>query len=229
MIRHSNIIDRMEQQTRAWQATGDQRAVFLECYTLMTGNMLHAIDAGQFNDGVWAKQLLLRFADYYFVALDAYGCADADCASVWTFAHDCSCGQDLHVLQHLLLGINAHINYDLVLSLVDLLRPDWEQLPDTKRHSRYQDHCRVNEVIAATIDTVQDTVIERHDPRMDIIDRLFGRLDEHLLSALITRWRQGVWSHAMRFLETPEDEWEGLRKELEAGVMKKARWILLRI
>lgn len=227
MVQSSDIIDHMKQQTRTWQAAGDHRAIFLECYTLMTGNMLLAIDAGRFNDGIWAKRLLLRFADYYFIALDAYGCTDKDCVTVWTYAHDCSCEKDLHVLQHLLLGINAHINYDLVLSLVDLLEPEWAKLSEEEREKRYADHCLVNEVIAATIDTVQDEVVERHDPRMDIIDRLFGRLDERLLSALINRWRQGVWDNAMRFLETPSDQREPLRRELEEEVMKKAKWILL--
>lgn len=227
MVHSSDIIDQMKLQTRTWQAAGDHRAIFLECYTLMTANMLRAIDGGRFNDEVWAKELLLRFADYYFIALDAYGCTDKDCVTVWTYAHDCSCEKDLHVLQHLLLGINAHINYDLVLSLVDLLEPEWAQLSEEEREKRYADHCLVNEVIAATIDTVQEEVVERHDPRMDIIDRLFGRLDERLLSALINRWRQGVWDNAMRFLETPSDQRELLRLELEQDVMKKAKWILL--
>lgn len=227
MVQSTDIIQQMQQQAQTWRSAGDHRSVFLECYTLMTANMLRSIDDGRFRDGIWAKKLLLRFADYYFVALDAYGCTDKECVTVWTFAHDCSCGKDLHVLQHLLLGINAHINYDLVLSLVDLLEPEWKELSESRRQDRYADHCLVNEVIAATIDTVQDEVVERHDPRMDLIDRLLGRLDERLLSALITRWRQGVWDNAVHFLEVPETEREPLRKQLETEVMKKARWILI--
>lgn len=227
MVQHADILQRMEEQTRSWEATNDRRAVFLECYSLMTGNMLRAIDADRFHDSVWARRLLLRFADYYFIALEAYDCTDESCATVWTFAHDCSCGKDLHVLQHLLLGINAHINYDLVLSLVDLLEPEWSSFTETEKQRRYEDHCLVNQIIAATIDTVQDEVIERYDPRMDLIDRLFGRLDERLLSVLITRWRQEVWDKALVFLETAADQREPLRLALEASVMKKARRILL--
>jgi hypothetical protein len=227
MVHRTDIIHYMKQQTRTWQATGDHRSIFLECYTLMTENMLKAIDAGRFKDGFWARKLLLRFADYYFLALDAYGCTDKECATVWTYAHDCSCRQNLHVMQHLLLGINAHINYDLVLSLVDLLEPEWAQLADTGRQNRYADHCLVNEIIAGTIDVVQDHVVERYDPRMDIIDRLFGRLDERLLSALITSWRQEVWDRAIRFLESPPEAREPLRLALEKEVMKKAKWVLM--
>ena len=227
MIGNIDIIERMQEQVDHWKAAGDARAIFLECYTLMTGNMLRAIDDGRFHDNRWARSLLLRFAEYYFQALESYDCRDEACATVWTFAHDCSCRRQLHVLQHLLLGINAHINYDLVLSLADLLEPEWDGLPAAKRQLRYEDHCRVNEIIAATIDTVQDEVVEHHDPRMDLIDRLMGRLDERLLSGLINRWREEVWEKAMLLLATPAEDRDAFQQELADAVMKKARWIVI--
>jgi hypothetical protein len=194
----------------------------------MTVNMLRAIEAGQFHDNSWAQKLLLRFAEYYFLALGAYDHQQTSCAAVWKYTHDCTCKQRLHVLQQLLLGINAHINYDLVLSLVDLLDPEWHQLAEAERQRRYEDHCRVNEVIAATIDTVQDTVVERYDPRLDLIDRLFGNLDERLLSGLISHWRQEVWEKALAFLATPPGQREPLRQNLEAVVLKRAHRMTMR-
>ncbi|MCB0633574.1 MAG: hypothetical protein KDD15_27765 [Lewinella sp.] len=218
----------MNQRAKSWNAVNDRRAVFLECYSLMTANMLQTINDGQFNDGAWAKQLLHRFADYYFEALDQYDREAAGCTAVWRFAHDCACKEQHHILQDLLLGINAHINYDLVLSLVELLEPEWPSLSEMDRQRRYEDHCRVNEVIAATIDTVQDTVIERHAPLMDLIDRIFGRLDERLLSALISRWREDVWHKTVSYLDAPVKEREVLRRELEQSTMQRARRLVFK-
>ena len=36
---------------------------------------------------------------------------------------------------------------------------------------------------------------------MKVIDQLFGRLDEYLLSILITSWREEVWQHAIKLIE----------------------------
>jgi hypothetical protein len=64
----------------------------------------------------------------------------------------------------LLLGVNAHINYDLVLTLVDLLEPEWKQLSAEQCQQRHSDYCHVNEIISLTIDIVQDDVLERSIP-----------------------------------------------------------------
>jgi hypothetical protein len=227
MLSDQELLSQMQECTDRWNAANDRRAVFLECYTLMTANMLQTINAGEFHDGKWAGKLLHRFAEYYFEALEQYDQCTGDCSSVWQFTHDCACQEERHVLQHLLLGVNAHINYDLVLSLVEMLEPEWTDLSEAQRRLRYEDHCRVNEVIAATIDTVQDTVIERHDPWMDWVDRIFGRLDERLLSALITRWREEVWQKAIVFLQAPPGNREKLRLELEQSTLERARRLLI--
>ena len=122
------VIDRMEALAQQWQQRSDQRCFFLRCYALMTGNTLRAIEQGQFHDPRWVSQLLHHFADYYFLALDAYECNATETPAVWRMAHDAALAPDTQVLQDLLLGINAHINYDLVLTLVDMLEPEWAEL-----------------------------------------------------------------------------------------------------
>jgi len=48
----------------------------------------------------------------------------------------------------------------------------------------------VNQVIALSIDRVQDEIIEPNNYAMQLIDSVFGRLDEFLLSKLINYWRE---------------------------------------
>jgi hypothetical protein len=132
-------------------------------------------------------------------------------------------------LQNLLLGVNAHINYDLVLALVDMLEPEWAELSEDRLQGRYDDHCHINRVIGRTIDTVQDNVIERQAPAMDLIDKLLGPLDEWTISRLISHWRDEVWEQALRLLSTSAlEERERLRQEIEAVTLKRSDVILFK-
>ena len=222
-----SVTSRMHAQVLQWEEAGDQRAIFLSCYSIMTGNMLEALTSGRFQDQLWVDRLLHRFADYYFDALTCFDCGDRPTPRVWRQVHEASSRRPLHVLQHLLLGMNAHINYDLVLTLDDLLRPEWADLDGASRLRRRDDHRGVNEVIAETIDVVQDTVVERHEPLMDWVDRLLGPVDEYLLSTLVSRWREEVWETAVRFLDHPSPEArEVLRRQLEERVLERGELLL---
>ena len=56
------LIERMAAQVAAWDAAGDGRAVFLDCYTEMTRSVRRAIEAGRFTDPAWVAGLLDRGA-----------------------------------------------------------------------------------------------------------------------------------------------------------------------
>ncbi|MGD2078234.1 MAG: DUF5995 family protein, partial [Chloroflexota bacterium] len=116
---HIQTTERMDSLIDEWQRREDRRVDFLRCYRLMTGNMLLAIEKGEFHDGPWVRQLLDHFADYYFVALANYDDDRPETPPVWSAAHRAAIEPDTLILQNLLLGINAHINYDLVFTLYD--------------------------------------------------------------------------------------------------------------
>ena len=191
---------RMLELVQRWQQAADQRFIFLDCYALMTRNMLAALAGTEFMDSGWVDRLLHRFAEYYFTALDAYEQNPDSAPRVWQIAHNSARVPHSMALQKLLLGVNAHINYDLVLALVDVLEVEWPQLTELQRSDRYTDHCRVNEVIGRTIDAVQDQVLDPVMPSMAIIDRVMGSLDERMVSGLISNWRESVWQHATLLL-----------------------------
>lgn len=221
------VCSRMRGQVLRWEEEEDRRSIFLSCYALMTENMLSALESGRFQDRAWVDRLLHRFADYYFDALGAYERGEGPIPEVWRQVHEASRRRPLHVLQHLLLGMNAHINYDLVLTLDELLRPEWCELDPEDRARRRADHRMVDAVIAETIDLVQDTVVERHDPLMEWADRLMGPLDERILSGLVTRWRAEVWDRAVQLVDCEAaDRREGLRRALEGEVLQRGDLLL---
>jgi hypothetical protein len=182
-----------------WNATGDHRAIFLACYQRMTEHMLAAVERDEFHDSAWVHRLIGDFADYYFVALTAWEQATGG-PQVWQHTFAVAMWRDIAIVQHLLLGVNAHINYNLVLVLDDLLRPEWPHLSEYERRQRRADYDAVNRVIALTIDRVQDEVLVPYARAMRILDRAFGPLDEWCTAHLIRNWRNDVWRQAVQMI-----------------------------
>lgn len=212
---------RMQRLIQQWETTGDAKAIFLRCYFLMTNNMLSALQQDDFLDPAWVTSLLDCFAGYYFTALDQYEQHPPSAPMVWHLAHDAARDPAMTALQNLLLGVNAHINYDLAFALADVLRHEWHELAEDQRTRRYQDYCHVNDVIGQTIDSVQDQILNPSMPVMGFIDKLFGSLDEMLISRLITEWRDKVWQHATRLLDlTSMDDQTRLHNHIEKEALE---------
>ena len=226
MTNTTDVMEQMGMLVAQWQADGDDRALFLDCYRMMTGNVMSAIQAQEFNDSPWVRRLLSNFADYYFEALQDYQLYPDSAPQAWQLAHNAAADPHVTALQKLLLGVNAHINYDLVLTLVDLLAPEWGQHSPAQRQSRYADHCQINQIIGQTIDAVQDQVLEPAMPLMALVDRLLGPVDEFLISSLISQWRELVWINASGLLEMGDADQRTARiAEIEQEVLHIGRVI----
>jgi hypothetical protein len=222
------VTRRMAGLIRQWEDTADRRVLFLTCYAMMTRNVLAAIDAGDFRDPPWVSNLLDRFADYYFAALGSDEGRATGVPAAWRLAFDAARDPHLQVMQHLLLGINAHINYDLVLCLAEVLAPEWHALSADGRQARYVDHRHINDIIGRTIDAVQDQIVDRYSPWMEVMDRVFGRLDEWLVLQMIARWRDEVWALAVQRVELPDEAArEAQRRAIEEAGVNRGHLIRL--
>lgn len=221
---HAYVL-RMQALMNGWESAHDRRAIFLTCYLMMTRNMIAYANDGGFHDTPWMYALLYRFIEYYFDALDAWDHDAASTPAAWRSAFEADQQPDLHVLQNLMLGVNAHISYDLIYALLDVLRPDWDTLDADHRAQRYQDYVIVNRVICDTLDAVQDGVVERHSPAMNWVDLGFGRLDERLTERMIARWREDSWESALALLAVPATDLDNLRAEVEARAVRRAEAI----
>jgi hypothetical protein len=223
----TTTLDRMASQLSEWEHRGDGRAVFLDCYRNMTEAVLDSVERDEFVDGVWVSALLDRFAGYYFDSIDG-GPDVRPIPSPWVLAHAAAVGNDASALQLLLAGVNAHINYDLVLTLVDVLDDEWVDLGDRGRAHRRADYDRINVVIADTADRVQDDVLERRSPWLDAFDRGLGRWDERTAVRLLTTWRTRVWRQATELLDGDDPaERAGRAAAIERQCTRRARWLLL--
>jgi hypothetical protein len=227
MNENDPVLVKMKSLLDGWEAASDRRLIFLTCYQMMTRNILAAIEANDFEDVTWVNTLMTNFAAYYFQALEAYEQEQAKSPAAWRIAFKAAQNPRTHVLQNLVLGVNAHINYDLVLALSELLAPEWPQLSDEQRQMRYRDHCHVNDIIYQTVNAVQDQVIDRYMPEFAVMDKLLGPVDEWVTSLLISEWREEVWKHATRILDPVEfTDRQAVLQHVERVSIERAQDIL---
>lgn len=227
MKMNDSLTDVMQEMIDNWQQAKDRRAIFLQCYQAMTVNTLAAVADGRFRDDAWAASLLQRFADYYFAALATYDQKNGAAPAVWQLTFDAAWQKKGNVLQNLFLGVNAHINYDLVLTLYDMLHEEWAALSPAQRDARYQDYCLINDIIAETIDQVQDEVVERYSLLMTLVDWLAGPVDEFVVVEMITNWREEVWRKGVEMVEMGEvDGRAAIRLTVEQNCLRRAQRIL---
>ena len=221
--------DRMQSLVRQWQNSRNRRVIFGHTYLLMTGNMLEAMEAGEFHDRTWISSYLSRFAGYYFRALEQYERGWFLAPPVWRVAFQVAENPQTMTWQHLLLGINAHINFDLVSVLIDLLDPIWERLGAEDRARRYRDHEHVNEIIGRTMEAVQDRIIARYSPLLDALNRVPFEIEDRLVAKAIRTWREQVWKHATGIIEiSDKEERQQLRDKVEYIALRRADWITLK-
>jgi hypothetical protein len=184
----------------AFRLSNDRRAVFVGAYITITSAMQQSISTGQFEDNEWVGQYLLQFVRLYMEALNAFDRGDLEhVPSAWRIAFDLSARGEGSVIQHLLLGVNAHINHDLAVALLRAgIDPD--------RPIRYNDHTGVNDVLKRTVNALQDHVERLYSPALHFLDELLGQWDEEFACLMVDRARETAWRHCLALVECSCDE-----------------------
>jgi len=115
----------------------------------------------------------------------------------WRPVFDAEARPGILILQYLLLGMNAHINFDLPIATERVARS-----ADLK--ALEPDFLAINAILADLLDKVQ-AVIDRFSPLLDILDRIGGRTDEAIVTFSIDIARDEAWHEAARLDgETPD-------------------------
>src|SRR3954449_822225 len=129
-------------------AESGSRREFLRTYRRTTAAVGAAVDAGVFEDARWVEAWDVAFAGLYLAALDADLDGTGGVPGPWRHAFDAPA--TLHPLQHVLLGINAHVNHDLPQALLAVISDD-DFADPTLLARRQRDHERIDGVLAAQV------------------------------------------------------------------------------
>ncbi len=141
------IADTAKDLRAAALAAGDASGYFPALYSRVTARIGASVEDGTFADGPGIDRFATGFASHYVAAAVDHVRGPSCWQACWNVAGD----QGVLIVQHLLLGINAHVNYDLPRAVVEVADERGDLL--SIRH----DFDAVNDVLAATyVDVVKD-------------------------------------------------------------------------
>ncbi|WP_410765680.1 DUF5995 family protein [Haloferax sp. DFSO60] len=187
----ADVHDRLSALEALLYDRGDRRAAFLTIYARVTSEVKDGIETGSFHDSAWVTDYLVTFADHYRRAFDAFERGDTTVVpDPWQLSFETALAGDSLVLQDVLLGVNAHVNYDLALAL-------HEVGIDPNRTQKYEDHRAINHVLQRLVDEEQDLIAERYAAGVAVLDDSLGRLDEALSFFTLREGRRNAWRGAV--------------------------------
>jgi hypothetical protein len=186
------LVVRMAASLEPLQAANDQRQYFHATYQRTTIAVAEALAQGSFADPGWVERWDVAFAELYLEALEA-GLTGRKPARPWAVAFGAPAS--LPPLRHVLLGMNAHINYDLPQALVAVISD--EQFDDPQLlASREADHRAIDDVLTSRVAAEDDELASLSGP-IPLLDRLLRPFNRLGTQRFLREARRKVWANAI--------------------------------
>lgn len=161
---------------------------FASLYRKVTIKIKDGVANGVFQDGSRMEKLDVVFANRYLKAYYQY-MAGQNPSVCWKFAFVKGGEYWPIVLQHLLLGINAHINLDLGVAAAQVC-------PGNAIHDLKTDFDKINEILSELVDDVENALSEVW-PRLKTILKYTSGADTFLIDFSMQTAREGAWKFAV--------------------------------
>ena len=211
-----DVIKELTQIIDTAKNTSSRLGYFPALYRKVTIEVKKGIEAGAFEDGPRMEKLDVIFAKRYLDAL-TQAKAGQDPTESWQIAFKATKSKKPLVLQHVLLGINTHINLDLGIAAAETMQGQDIQLLKN-------DFDKINEILTSLIDGVTKE-LEEISPMLKRFGLLSGKVDDYLARFGIEIAREYAWSVALKFAESARSEWPSRISEQDAEVYSFAKKI----
>lgn len=216
------VIERLDIIIATCSHQGNRGGYFAALYKRVTVSVKEHIAQGYFEDNARMERLDVIFANRY---LEAHHKAEngLPCSVSWKVAFDAAREYHPLVIQHLFVGMNAHIGLDLGLAAAEVQPHSLESL--------HTDFNRINEVLGALVNTVQDELSTIFWP-LKPIDWLAGGVDEKLAGFAMTIARDAAWECAQQCVQVSGEQREAYIRERDrsvagfgAKIIRPGRWV----
>lgn len=160
--------------------------LFAYLYRRVTAQIRKKVEEGFFDDNQRMQRFDIVFANLYLDAYYKY-CRSQPTSRCWEFAFQLQ-SQRLTYTQHLLMGMNAHINLDLAIAASTVMQ-------DQPIERMKNDFHKVNEVLFGLTKEMQ-LRLGRVSPLLFLLDWVGEKSDERLVNFSIKVARAKSWQMA---------------------------------
>lgn len=185
----SDVLRELDRVIADCLAAQSRMGYFAVLYRNVTARVQQNLTSGRFHDPTRLERLDMFFAHRYLEAFDRFSRGETLTHS-WFVAFEASQHWRPIILQHLLLGINAHINLDLAIAAAQTAPGD--ELPFLKH-----DFDAINQLLIEMIVEVQSR-IDRVSPWFRLLNRVSGTTDEQVGAFGLRVSRDRAWQVAQR-------------------------------
>lgn len=185
--RITDVVERM----RALEAAlppDDGIACFNRLYLAVTEAVEERARPGEFRDPRWVRWLDVVFANLYFDALRRYALGRGRVPRAWAALFESRARPGVAPVQFALAGMNAHINRDLPLALLQTCRDG--RVPPRRGSPQHRDFGRVDAVLAETEERVR---AQFAIGLVGVADEALGRLDSVVAMWNVGAARRAAW------------------------------------
>jgi hypothetical protein len=185
--RIDDVLARLNEIDAALPAS-DGVACFNKLYQAVTANVIAAAASGVFSGVRFLQALDVNFGNLYFAALKANEVGATDTPRAWQALFEARGRSDVAPLQMALAGMNAHINRDLPVALVQTFTALGRE-PE-RVSTEHEDYERVDGVLAATEATIKE---QYFSPLLHSLDRIFDGVDDVAANWSVAEARAAAW------------------------------------
>jgi hypothetical protein len=169
-------------------AAGDRVGLFATVYRQVTAAVAKGVRDGRFDDPERLSRFDAVFAGRYLRALTSWQ-GGHDPGRSWRLALRAAEDDGAALVQHVVLGVNAHINLDLAVAAA-------QTAPGAQIGTFKGDFEAINDVLIDVLCRLQGALGEL-SPLLDKLDAVLGRLDEQILGFAVERARSEAWEAAV--------------------------------
>ena len=198
----ADVVARMETILRPL-AREDGVACFTSLYLSVTEGVQARLADVAFTNPELLARLDVRFADFFFAAVDASAQDAKRIPHAWAPLFEARSRKGIAPLQFALAGMNAHINRDLPVALVETCREvGIAPAVDSAQHA---DYLRVNHVLSIVEAEEKAKYLHGWLRRIDRLLHRIHRIDDVVAMWNVERARDAAWTNALALWAIRDD------------------------